>query len=138
VFSGQYEQSWVPVVLALRELFPQAKINIIPYETYGDVLPNWLEAMTGIRDGWNLLEEDRPRESMNHLSVKIMNVAHLLIPPPKTAAVLEALSVYFFKKGKGGKYSPFSDSVKSSLRSIYANDLETIENLGGNVCLFKG
>lgn len=138
VFSGQYEQSWIPVVLVLRDSFPNAKINVIPYETYGAVLPKWLEVMTGIKVGWNLQENERPRVSLNSLALRVMNVAHLFIPPSKGPGVLQAMSRHFAEKGMGGNYSPFNESVASDLKSLYTKDLEKIESLSGNIHLFKG
>lgn len=138
VFLGHCEQSWIPVISALSTQFPTVKINVVLYEEYETVLPKWLEAMTGIREGWNLLEADRPRESLNHLAVKIMNLAHPFVPPVKAGGILQAMSGNFSKKGVGKKYSPFRDSVKANLQLLYTNDLAQIESMGGNVHLFKG
>jgi hypothetical protein len=137
VFSGQYAQSWVPVISILRETFPGAKINVISYDTYRTILPKWLTVITGVKAGWNLLEEERPRASLNYLALKIMNYAHLFIPPAKSSVILEAMSWYFYKRGKGNKFSPFKGEIKSSLKILYMEDLEKIKNLCGNIYLFK-
>ena len=135
VFSGHYEQSWIPAILVLRDNFPNAKINVIPYEKYGTILPKWLELMTGVKVGWNLQEEERARVSINHLSVKTMNYFHLLVPTGMTPKFLKTMSWCFLKIGKGHKFSPFNESAKSKLKSLYLEDLAKIQNLGGNICL---
>ncbi len=137
VFSGQYAQSWVPVISVLRESFPGAKINIISYDNYRAVLPKWLEVITGVQAGWDLLEEERPRVSLNHLAIHVMNYAHLFIPSAKTPAVLEAISKYLYNKQKGGKFLPFNDEMVSRLKVLYREDLEEIDNLDSDISLFK-
>ncbi|MEJ8567759.1 hypothetical protein [Elongatibacter sediminis] len=136
-FSGRYEQSWVPVILTLRDIFPQTKIIVIPYETYRETLPHWVAAMTGVDTGWDLLSGERPRESANHFAVKIMGVVHPFCSRARAPVVLEALSRHFYRKGIGGKFSPFGESVRNRLRSRYKSDLQEIESLGEGISLFQ-
>lgn len=138
VLAGQHEQSWIPVIRSLHENFPDARINVVPYETYGAVLPQWLEAMTGVQAGWDLLETERPRASMAYLPLQIMNYAKPFIGSDKAHDFIQNMVWRFFKKGRGGKYSPFDDSTQSRFRSLYMQDLEKIENMGAGIHLFKG
>jgi hypothetical protein len=137
VFSGQYAHSWVPIILAIREALPGVKITVIPYESYAVVLPKWLEVMTGVKSGWNLMQADRPRSSFNSLAVKMLFYLNPFIPQSKTALIMGGMSDYFYGKGKGEKFMPLKKETKADLRMLYRNDLETIDNIGEGISLFK-
>jgi hypothetical protein len=136
-FSGHYEQSWVPVVASLSELFPQTTIKVVPYEGYRDVLPKWVEVMTGVKTGWDLLDGERPKRALNHLAVRMLGGTHLVIPQTKTSSVIQHLSGYLDKKGVAGKFSPFPNSLRMKLRSNYKRDLEDIQGLGDKIQVFS-
>jgi len=137
VFSGKYEQSWIPVITTLKEMFPAVKINVIPYEEYGSFLPEWLAALTGIDSGWDLLEDHRPRERFNHMALKILKLGHWFIPQRNTPEIVEKSSNFFKKISRGSKFSPFNDDVTKSLQLRFGNDLEAIPGLGENVALIS-
>ena len=137
VLLANYNQSWLPLIHLIKQTYPEAKVNVICYEDYADVLPSWLEALTGEKDGWNLLEEVRPRRSLNHLAINVMKYSRLCVPysyPPKT---LRKMSAFLYSKQVSKKFSPFNKSVISDLRDGYERDIEAIERLRGNVSIFR-
>jgi len=137
VFSGNYEQSWIPVITKLKETFPAAIVNVIPYEDYTNVLPEWLTALTGIEAQWDILEGDRPRARFNHLALKLMKYGHWFIPRSLTPEFIQKSSDFFYRIGRGDKFSPFDDDVKKNLQLRYRNDLEALAGLGENVTLMS-
>lgn len=137
VFSGQYAHSWVPVILAIRKALPSVTINVIPYESYREILPKWLEIVTGVKSGWNLMQDDRPRSSFNSLAVKMLFYANPFIPQNKTSLFMEAVSNYLFRIGKGEKFMPFNDEIISSLGKLYEDDLKVIDNLSNGISVFR-
>jgi len=137
VLLANYNQSWLPLIHLIKQTYPEAKVNVICYEDYADILPRWLEALTGEKDGWNLLEKVRPRRSLNHLAINVMKYSRLCVPYSYPPTTLRKMSAFLYSKQISKKFSPFNEGVISGLRDGYERDIEAIGKLRGNVSIFR-
>lgn len=129
VYARNYSQIWLPVIKSIRQVFPNARINVIRYENYMAALPLVIERIFGSNKNWEYLEGERPRTSMNHYACKLMQTGHFFIPAKISSRVIQNLSNLLDDKNIGYKFAPFNQNQVDEFLGIYSKDINAIRQL---------
>ena len=128
ILNGHYKQSWVPVVNTIQSIFPGARLNVIDYHQYKDVLPRVLASMTGTSSVElpHQLKVIRPR--LSDFAVRTASLlpdqmrAHRRQGAVDTASRLSRLS------SKTKPFSPFNQFMTEQLQIAYNKDLDSLRD----------
>ncbi len=127
VYSGDYNQSWVPVIKDIIRVFPASKINIMLYECYHEDLPSILKNMGGKRPvGAETNRVTRP--SIVSRSIKVMGAVSYFIPKPlhrKTLFIID----FFLRRIERKKFQPFNQYEIKALSKRYLTDIEELSQI---------
>ena len=129
VYAKNYNQTWLPVIKRIKNIFPDSRINVIRHEHYMDNLPSIIKRIFDTNELWDYLEDERPRVSMNHYAINLMNVAHFFIPSVFFSSTVQNISDLMYKNNIGYKFTPFSQTQIDDFLDIYLKDINQIKQL---------
>lgn len=129
VYSGNYEQIWLPVIKEIRRAFPKVRINIVRYENYMKSLPDVIDRIFSENTQWEYLSKEKHRVGINHYACEFIKVFRFILPRNKTSKLIQYLSDFFDRHGIGYKFSPFNRSQVKKLLEVYERDVKAIGGL---------
>lgn len=127
VLGGVYRHSWVPLILTIRSILPHAAINVLNYDSYQELLPRMLSAMTGETIDTLPIDARVIRPRLTDFAVKLS--AHLPKRLPMRMRVLEAASAVSRRSGSSAGFAPFSQAQVEDLRLAFQDDLDQIRSM---------
>jgi hypothetical protein len=128
VLSGNYLQSWLPVINTIRSVFPDANLNIVDYHQYKNVFPKILAEITGAPHE-SLPEQFRViRPRLSNSAVQAASLLPLHMPPYLRHKAVDLVSQLSAFTGNSQPFSPFCSVMTQKLRDAYRRDIDSILN----------
>jgi hypothetical protein len=129
VLGGRYRHSWVPLIETIRSTMPHANINVLNYESYQDLAPQVLSAMTGEMIHSLPMDTRVIRPRLTNFTVKLSQYLPRILPSSLRMRVLESASSISKRSGSSTGFAPFSQATGRELRLAFQDDLEQIRSM---------
>ena len=129
VLGGRYRHSWVPLIQTIRSTIPHAKINVLNYDSYQELAPQVLSAMTGQMIGAFPMDTPVVRPRLTDFSVKLSQYLPRSLPSSLRMRALESVSAISKRSGSSTRFEPFPQATGKELRLAFQEDLEQVRSM---------
>ena len=129
VLGGRYRHSWVPLIETIRSTMPHANINVLNYESYQDLAPQVLSAMTGEMIHSLPMDTRVIRPRLTNFSVKLSQYLPRALPSSLRMRALESVSTLSKRFGYSTGFAPFPQATGKELRIAFQEDLEQVRSM---------
>ena len=128
-YQGYSDHSWVNVIQAIQSVFPLAKVAVVPFEAYPEVIPQMLSffCLDGTLPAPML--ERKIHRSPGYWALQVYQYISYILPKTLQKDLFRRLAPALSFTSK--KFEPFSAEQKQCLTDQYQRDLQILKTLPG-------